>query len=100
MKKIDFASNGNCIKLPVDLCCKNFRCGFKVLEKQTCKLKQKNVGAQPVHRHKMFCYGFIKIHDKFGSDPQNSFEEMQKKRDTAMPSLTSFLTCSVMGRVG
>ena len=27
----------------------------------------------------MFCYGFMKTHDKFGCDPQNSFEENAKE---------------------
>ena len=81
--KLGFVSDGNCTKLPVDLCCMKFKHRLKIPKKQTCMPNQNNVGAKPVHRnvlstHKLFCYGFFKTHGTFGCDLQNRFEENAK----------------------
>ena len=65
--------------MPVDLYCMKFRHRLNILKKQACMVKQNNVGAQPVHQHKLFCYGFIKTHVTFGCDLQNRFEEYAKE---------------------
>ena len=102
--KLGFVSNGNRTILPVDLCCMKFRHRLKIPKKQTCMPKQNNVGAKPVHRnglskHKLFCYGLFKTHGTFGCDLQNRFEENAKIMRYCSAK-RSFLTCSVMGRVG
>ena len=62
-----------------------------------------NLYAQPVHRNfraSINCFIMDSTrHGTFGCDLQNRFDENAKKCNTAVPSLTSFLTCSVMERV-
>ena len=82
--KLGFVSNGYCTILLVDLCCMKFQHRLNILKKQTCMPKQNIVGAPLVHRnilskHKLFCYGFFKLHGTFGRDLQNRYVETAKE---------------------
>ena len=75
------------------------------MKKQTCMPKQNNVGAEPVHRYfgasiNCFVMDSLRHMARLAVISKPVLKKTQKKYDTAVPSLTSFLTCSVMGRAG
>ena len=104
-KKLGYVSNGNCKILPVDLCCMKFRHRLNILTRQTCIPKKNSVGAQSVLRNflaSINCYVMDSLRHmaRLAVICKTVSKNTQNKCDTAVPSFTSFLTCSVMGRVG
>ena len=48
----------------------------------------------------MFCVIYSKQQEQLHSVLHKSFDKTQRKRVSAMPNRTSFLMCSVNGRIG
>ena len=73
--------------------------------KAKCMPKQNNVGAQPVHSNfrasiNCFVMDSLRHMTRLAVICKTVLKKMQKKCDTALLSLTSFLTYTVMGEGG
>ena len=72
---------------------------LKHSEKANMMLKQNNVGAHStvIFLASINCFAMVSF---LAVICKTVLKKKQKKCDTAVPILTSLLTCSVMGRVG